>query len=227
MGGLCFGCLLHYLCLASFSFVLGLSKILLSRSALTGFSFSHSWFLHLFSVWFSSCTISPSSLFLMPFLLFLAHCLVWSPFWPVLSVLPSVFPTGVVLGFNLSRASCVSLCLHLQGLYLALDVFLVEPQLCTHIVHPEVKEVLQNQGYHGELDGCLKTPTMQSFPNGYSKKEGSFRWDCVVFLKPHLQSTFLPPCHSCPCPTTLSVDQEHFPACWLLFPISGPSTLQW
>lgn len=190
MGGLCFGCLLHYLCLASFSFVLGLSKILLSRSALTGFSFSHSWFLHLFSVWFSSCTISPSSLFLMPFLLFLAHCLVWSPFWPVLSVLSSAFPTGVVLGFNLSRASCVSLCLHLQGLYLALDVFLVEPQLCTHIVHPEVKEVLQNQGYHGELDGCLKTPTMQSFPNGYSKKEGSFRWDCVVFLKPHLQSTF-------------------------------------
>lgn len=103
----------------------------------------------------------------MPFLLLLGPCLVWSPFWPVFSVLPSpAYSTGVVLGFNLSRASCVSWCPSLQGLYLALDVFLVEPQLGTHIVHPEVKEVSQNHAYHGELDGGLKTPSVQSFPNG-------------------------------------------------------------
>lgn len=70
----------------------------------------------------------------------------------------------------------LSWCPSLQGLYLALHVFLVEPQLGTHIVHPEVKEVPQNQAYHGELDGGLKTPSVQSFPNGYRKKEGSFRW---------------------------------------------------
>lgn len=92
-------------------------------------------------------------------------------------------------------------------------------------MHPEVKEASQYQAY-GELDGCVKTPSMQNFPVGNRKKEGSFRWDCVVFLRPHVQSRFLPPCQNCPCPTILSVDQEHFPTCCLLIPISGLSTLQ-
>lgn len=83
------------------------------------------------------------------------------------------FLTCVVLGFKLALARHVSWCPSLQSMYLALDVFCVEPQLGTYIVvvADRGEGNLTNQAYHEELDGHLKTPTMQSFQNGSRKKE--------------------------------------------------------
>lgn len=235
MGGLCFGCLLHCLWVASFSFVLGLSKILLLKCSPIPVECPHWVFIF-------------PSLILVSFFL----CLVFLPYNFFITCVSNAFPLTPwslpCLESFLASAFCASLsCL---SYWYSFMIYPLQGKLCVLV-----------STFAGLVpsSGCISGGTIVRHSHFTSRGERSLtKWGlswrtgrlsenshyaelskwvqgerrklqmglCCV-PQAHVQSRFLPPCQNCPCPTTLSVDQEHFPACWLLIPISGPSTLQW